>query len=215
MKYSLLLLVVYLCCANAILAQTDANKGGVEMTAGEDLLHARLQLTTNVIGQQYCSNDRLRFTLRLKFTNGGTEPVILDRRSSVVSQYKVSRNLKSAGSKSHEMIGHLLIDIGSAGMSLETSPEESHFVTLNAGESFSLNKMFSLPIRSSTDVGENSLPPGNHLLQIVVLTWYYPNASNVKWRERWRQKGYLWTDSITSLPMPFIVEKKRPIIKCV
>lgn len=184
------------------------------MTSGEDSLHAQLQLTTEAIEQQYCSDSRLRFSLRLKFTNVGKEPIILDRRSSVISEYIVRRNIKSAGSKRPPQRGHRLISFEGAGMRIDSTPDESNFVTLKAGESFSINDRFSLPLGSRRDKGSEALAPGNHFLQIAVLTWYYPNTSNVRWRERWRQKGYLWTDSITSLPMPFIVDKKRPLINC-
>ena len=55
---------------------------------------------------------------------------------------------------------------------------------------------------------------GLNFLQIVVLTWYYPRASNIKWRDQWQTKGYLWSDPITSIPMPFKVETNAPVLDC-
>lgn len=214
MKLLQLLFLMCFGCSVTINAQTNSGNSGVEMTVGEDALHAQLQLTTSVVEQRYCSDGRLRLTLRLNFTNAGKESVILDKRSSIVPQYMVSRSAKAAAEKKYEMKVEQLIGLNSAGMSFDSTLDESHFVILKPGESYRLNKGFSLPIYNSAGDKEDSLRAGNHVLQIAVLTWYYPRVSNVKGREQWRQKGYLWSDAVISLPMPFTVEKQRNAVDC-
>jgi hypothetical protein len=90
------LVVLYLGCAVTVNAQTG---GGVEMTTGLDTLHAQLQLKTDSIELRHCSGDYLQFNLRLNFTNRGKGPVILDKRSTVISQYMVSRSSEDANRK--------------------------------------------------------------------------------------------------------------------
>lgn len=214
MKVLQVLLLMCLSCTITINAQTGSGSGGIEMTVGEDSLHAQLQLTTSVGAQRYCSNGKLLFTLRLNFTNVGKESIVLDKRSSVIPKYTVSRSAKAAAEKKYEMKVHRLIGLDSAGLSYDSILDESHFVTLKSGESYSLNEGFSLPVYHGTDNKEDSLRAGNYVLQIAVSTWYYPRVSNVKGREQWRQKGYLWSDAVTSLPMSFKVEKNRSVVEC-
>lgn len=214
MKYLSLLFLICFGCAVQIHAQSTSDSSGVEMTVGGDVLHAQLQLTTNVISERYCSDGRLRFMLRLNFTNVGQETVVLDRRSSVVPHYTVSSNSDDAARKKYEMKGDRLIALDHVGMSFTRTLDDSHFAILKTGESYKLDTEFSLPLYNDPDTAELSLRPGNHVLQIRVWTWYYPQISNIAGREHWRGKGYLWSDPITSLPMPFKVEKKHSIVDC-
>jgi hypothetical protein len=55
---------------------------------------------TDLMKLEDCSGERLRFTLRLTFTNREKGAVILDKRSSAVTQYMMSRNFKNAIKKS-------------------------------------------------------------------------------------------------------------------
>lgn len=201
-------------CAVSTFAQTLHNNSGAEMSTGEDELYAPLQLMASVIEKRYCSDNRARLNLRLNFTNTGKESIILDKRSSVIPQFMVSRNFKAAAARKYEIQGHLLIRMDSALMSLGSSLDESLFVILKPGESYSLDGVLNLPLYNGTGNSEDSLRPGNHVLEIIVLTWYYPRASNIRWREQWRQKGYLRSDPAVSIPMSFAVEKKRTVVGC-
>ena len=210
-----LLLVLMLClgCAVTVNAQTVSG-GGVEMTVGQDPLHAQLQLKTDLIELRHCSVENLRFTLRLNFTNQGKRAVILDKRSSVISQYMVSRSFKNALNKKYEIEVPRLIGLDAPGMTMDSVPDASQFVVLKHGEVYSVVRVFNSYIGADPD-DHNSRPLGrDNLLQLVVLTWYYPRASNVKWRDQWQPKGYLWSDPITSIAMPFKIEKNAPVVNC-
>lgn len=199
-----------LCLAGTVTlnAQTGPDRG-VRMVVGEDALHARLRLETDIVEQQNCASGRLHFSLRLTFKNAGQQPVILDKRSSVVPAYMVSRTPAAAAAKKYELVGRQLIDLKGAGVSFAPTLDRTTFATIKPGESYSLVSHFSLPVTDGKEDDPDSLRAGNYVLQIVVLTWYYPQVSNVGSREQWRDEGYLWSDPVTSLPMPFTVDKKR------
>jgi len=213
MKLRIFLVMLCLGFGVTVNAQTVSDNSGVEMTAGQDAFHAQLELRTDVIEIRRCSDDSLRFILRLNFSNKGNGPVILDKRSSVISKYMISRSSEDATRKKYEIEVPRLVGLEAAGMTLESVPDESQFVVLKPGELFSLNRVFNFHIRLDPD-DKAFLLANNRVLQLVLLTWYYPRASNVKWRDRWQTKGYLWSDPITSLPMPFMVERKPPVVDC-
>jgi hypothetical protein len=195
-------------------AQTNTNGPGVEMTVGQDAYLANLQLNPELIKLEACPGNRLRFTLRLNYTNKGKNVVMVDKRSSVIPRYMMSSSLKNAIKKKYEIDVPILIGSDGAGMTMDSVPDESQFVTLKPGESYSLVEVFHFD--GSVDEGSHGSRPlrGLNFLQFVVLTWYYPSASNTKWRNEWRTKGYLWSDPITSNPMPFVVQKNLPFVEC-
>jgi hypothetical protein len=202
-----------LCCPVYTWAQEPTTGGGIEMSAGGDDYYAKLRLETSIIEKQYCTDGRLHLTLRLGYINVGGEPVILDKRSSVIPYYRVSRGPKATKGARPEIEGRLLILIDESHMNLERDLDESHFVILKPGETYGLNGELTLPLYDSRR-GKDSIRPGNHVLEVGVLTWYYPKASNVEWRRRWRQKGYLRSDSVLSSPMPFSVDRQSPVSDC-
>src|SRR5689334_15153206 len=202
--------VLWLGCAVAVNAQTGS--GGVDMTTGVDARHAKLQLKTDLIKILPCSDGSLRFSLRLSFANQGEGAVILDRRSAVISKYMVSRTLEDATEKKYEIEVPRLVGLEAAGMTLDSAPDESQFIILKPREVYSLDRTFNFQILGDAD--SRSFRVGQNVLQIVVLTWYYPRASNVEWRDRWRAKGYLWSDPLTSTGMPFTVEMKPTLVNC-
>jgi len=204
-KFFYLLVIAFMTCGVTVNAQTVATDQGVEMTIGQDKFQAPIQLTTDAMDLRHCSDNHLQFLLRLNFTNEGKGSVILDKRSSVISKYMVSRNSESAARKKYEIVVSPLIGLEAAGMTLSELPDESQFVVLKPGESYRVDRVFNFHNRANSN-DQGFLRDGAHALQIVVLTWYYPRASNVEWRKLWQAKGYLWSDSITSVAMPFRVE---------
>ena len=206
--------VACLACALTVNAQTPTDRGGVDMSVGQDAYLANLQLNTDLIKLEVCSGDRLRFTLRLNYTNKGKNVIILDKRSSAIPRYMISRSLKNAIKKKYEIEAHTLIASDAAGMTDDSVLDESQFVLLKPGESYRFVEVFHFDSR--VDEGSHGSRPlrGLNFLQVVVLTWYYPRASNTKWRDQWQTKGYLWSDPITSVAMPFNVDPTAPVIDC-
>ena len=182
-------------------AQTE---GGISMSAGEDQYHASLKLTTSVIEQNHCGGDGIQYLLNFKFTNVGEQTVLLDRLTPVVPRYMVSSSEKKALGRRYEAITHVLIGVNNARF------DESGIVVLKSGESYDVKQRFSLSASASKD---KPLRPGTHFLQLVVVTWDHL-LSNIEWRQKLADKGYLWTDSILSEPMPFDVPKAPVTSNC-
>lgn len=208
MKYLNSLFFICVSCLFVVKAQTVSHQGSILMDSGRDKQHADLQLTTSIIGQQYCADGRLIFMLNFQFRNEKGETILLDKRSSIVPGYAVSRNAQLAVAGKHKIVGHYLLGIDGKLMTLQPIPDISQFVTLKAGDSYSAAYEFS--VLPST----KKLSPGSYVLQLSVLTWHYAAASNIDWREKWRDKGYLWTDTLTSQLMAFAIDKQPEIIQC-
>lgn len=172
--------------------------GGIPMSAGEDRYHASLQLTTSIMEQNHCSSGEIQYLLNFKFRNVGKKIILLDRLIPVVTNYMVSASEKKALERKYEANTHVLIGINNAGF------DETRIVVLKSGESYDVKERFSV---SADDDKDKPLRPGTHFLQVVVSTWDHP-LSNIEWRQKLTDKGYLWTDSILSEPMPFIVPNR-------
>ena len=196
------LLILCAACAVTVNAQSTPHSGGVEMTQGLDPFYAQLELTKDLIELRYCSDDSLQFVLRLNFSNKGKEPVILDKGSRSGTGLLVSRTFENAIKKKYEFTVRRFPGFDPA----NEFPDESKFIVLKPGESYRLEQVERL-------YGRNSMRAGHHVLQMVVPNWPY-FASNIEWRDRWRNRGYLWTDAITSVPMPFKVERNAPVSDC-
>ena len=55
-------------------------------TIGTDQKSSQLRLVTTIVKERYCSDEGTRFlewTLNLKYTNDGSEPILLDKYSRV------------------------------------------------------------------------------------------------------------------------------------
>ncbi len=179
--------------------------------------HVRLQLTTSIVKQCYnfeVNPASLNWTLKLTYTNIGHQPILLDKKSSVIYKSIVSRSLKKAVAQKYEYgLSSSFLDVRRAGTHTETDPSEDAFVTLKPGESYGLETDYGVLLSDGTRDSKDYLHSGNHLLQLRVTTWYYLDLPET-YRERWRDKGYLWSQNMTSLPMPFTVEKQRNVRPC-
>ncbi len=170
---------------------------------------AQLQVTTDVVGQVSCSPDHLGLRLRLTFRNAGEEAVILHKRSAV-SRLMVSSDLSAAFAQKYEE--ELRYDDPSPDIGLE-SHVFSGFRVLKSGEVFEVEERASLYLSNGKRNSERFLLQGTHFLQVDVGTWPYV-ADPKPFRKKWRDKGYLWYEGLTSVPMPFKIDPNRPITKC-
>jgi len=211
MRYLKLILCFGLSCAGLIHAQPSLSS---YKTSTDQL--ARLQLSANIIEQQYCSDEdgtTLSLVLRLNYANTGTIPVLLDKRKPVIGKIMVSSNLEALAKQEYEYNPSFYFDLPRLGFDPRITPKESSFVTLRPGESFSIDTNIGLPLYDGTEDTEDDLRAGNHILQVVAWTWHYLNRP-LAYREQWRNQGYLWSESLTSIPTPFTVEEQREFVKC-
>ena len=173
------------------------------MTRGLDPFYAQMEFTKDLIELRYCSNDSLQFVLRLNFSNKGKNPVILDKRYRSGSGFLVSRTFENAIKKKYQFTVETLSGFDPA----DSVPDETNFVVLMPGETYTLEQVVRLYNRRSMGTGQR-------VLQMIVDNWPYFTSSNIEWRDRWRNRGYLWTDPLTSVPMPFMLAKKAAIVEC-
>lgn len=177
------------------------------MEAYGDKQHADLQLTASIIDQRYCSDGGLMFTLRYDFHNRKGETILFDKRSSIIPGYDISRNARLAAAGKHRIFVEYFLGIDGKLLTLDPTPDISQFVTLKAGESYSSDHQFRV-------LSDEKLKPGSYVLQFSVTTWHYLKASNIVWREKWRDKGYLWTNFLESQPMPFVIDEHPEFVQC-
>lgn len=182
----------------------------VALPAASQEQQPQLQLTASIASQRYTVEygvRMLRWTLKLTYTNTANQPILLDKNSSLIYRSMVSRSLKAAASNKYEydLNSHFITveNMRKAGFR-DGDPEEGAFITLRPGESYSLETDYGVYIYDRTKTSEG-LRPGNHFLLLRVATWYY-YYDPAPYAEKWRSKGYLWSQNMTSQPMPFTVE---------
>lgn len=213
MKLSFLMICFYLYCFLLAYIQ-PATSGAYQVHKPGQNLQAspQLQLALSVADRRYCSTTNLRLKLRLVFTNIGNMPIVLDRQSSTVGNYKVSRTPEDAANNKYE--ADVIIDYSLLHIFRFDLPSESKFVILKPKESYETETELDIPfIYDGTASTNDDLHAGSHVLQIKVWTWYYPQSAE-EWRVRWQAKGFLWSDAVTSLPMQFTLEKHPRLAKC-
>jgi hypothetical protein len=142
--------------------------------------------------------------------NVGQRSLILYKNSSVIGRYEVSRGVNS---ERYEMDVSPMKTLFASGLRSD-APDESLFVTLLPRQSHSLDLEFQLAIDDGTKATKRFLRAGDHVLRIAVWTWYYSPASARDFRTRWRKRGFLWSETVRSLPMTFSVEKQPKISIC-
>ena len=173
----------------------------------------RLQLTTSIADARYSTEYgpwSLLLTLNLDYQNVGTRTILLDKKSSRIYRRIVTKNLKAlaACKYQYDASSHA---IGAESMKAAgfrfSDPERSEFVTLEPGKSLRLERTIDLSLYDGTKDTKDDLHPGNYLLLVRVAAWFY-FADPAEWEQKWGNQAYLWSENVTSEPMPFTIEKR-------
>lgn len=173
----------------------------------------RLVLETSIRDENYVADRNrtmVRWVLLLKYKNVGTEPILLYKKSSLIHRSMISRTLKAAlrGKYDQETASHFIaVKAMRAAGFLERLPDESDFTTLRPGETHSVETEYG--VEADGDLGpKNGQASAQHFIQVMVTTWYFYDDPTV-YRDKWRDKGYLWTQSVKSQPMSFTIKLDR------
>jgi hypothetical protein len=210
------LVLFFLLLPLVVLYAQSASPGG-DLSASKAIQNEAkiLRLTTSIVKERYCLDIGSRFlewTLNLTYANVGNRPILVDKKSSWIYRTMVSRNLQAASAGRYEYDpSSFHSDLRKIGF-LNT-PEADSFVVLKPGESFSVEAACRVHLYDGTKDSEDSLHPGNHVLQARVATWHYYTDPR-EYRDKWSKRGYLWFDNVTSLPMPFTVERNPAVTPC-
>ena len=100
-----------------------------------------------------------------------------------------------------------------AQISVSTLRFFSDFTIIKPGELVEFEEPVSVYLFNEKRKAERFLNEGIHFLQVDVGSWPYV-ADPTSFRRKWSDKGYLWFEGLTSDPMPFTIEKDRPVVKC-
>lgn len=178
-----------------------------------------LQLTTSIISQRYCAVnanvDALQLTLQLKYTNTGSRKLILYKGNRLFYQIFVSRNGEEPPAKRNELRTTHSRYFDEQPEKIVNSSPGSVFATLSPGASYESRQVISLPVARDGNPKYNvSIGAGEHLLSVVASTWYESKKVADQLRERWRTRGFLWSDPLVSNAISFNVDKNPPVVAC-
>ena len=199
----------------AISEQSDASSYNQAPSRSQENKDPLLELTTKTIKQRYCAGDdeggTLQLSLHLRYTNLGNKTILLYKGSDIVSQIMVSRNGDEAIAKRFEFTMSISTYTQGSNKAIRGESPNSSFAVLKPGQFFQTETMVPIPFRrvGGTDPLIGGASPGDHVLQIMIPTW--PESKHLAeiLSTRWRSKGMLWYDTVTSLPMPIKIEEPR------
>ena len=178
-----------------------------------------LQLTTRIVGQQRCavssSLDVVRLTLLLSYANGGREKLILYRGSRLFFQVFISRTGDEASARKNELRTTHARYFDEQPERILASVPGNVFVTLSPGASYEIRQVISVPVAPDVNSKFNvSIAEGSHVLHVTSSTWYESRKLAEDLRQRWRARGFLWTDPLASNPIAFSVDVHRSAGRC-
>lgn len=208
MKSKLPLLLLVLSFPSVVCSQTTNTKNARSSFNQRVNGKPQLELATRILEQHSCSTHDLGFTLRFTFRNTGNTTVLLDK-NILVANIMISRDPKSAAVKRYEQeLRYDLFDTPNV-----APAEPLAFVTIPPDNLYEFEDRLSVTVNDGSSLFKVGLGPGIHFLQVGFATWNYL-ADPSAFEKKLRDKGYLWSKPVTSLPMSFTVELNRPIKKC-
>ena len=178
-----------------------------------------LQLTTNIISQRLCrvnsSNDALQVTLQLRYTNTGRQKLILYKGNRLFYQIFISSSREEAAARRTELrMTHARYYDEQPEKIVSPTPG-SVFTILSPGSSYETRQVISVPVaRDGVGRFNVSISAGEHVLHLTSSTWYESKKIAEDLRERWRGRGFLWTDPLASNSVTLVVDKTRPAVVC-
>lgn len=173
-----------------------------------------LRLTTSVVDKRHCHDSQMRLALELNYTNVGGQTLILHKNSNLISRTRVSVNLEAARAGRYQQDVRYSVEVVSLPGRANKQPPIEDFVILRPGESFQTRTEAIIFTAGGKDGLSNKLAAGIYLLQVRVQTWYDSDETAKRLRRSWRRAGSLWTDDVTSEPMPFTFETPRLLVNC-
>lgn len=221
MKVNYLLFVMAYCllCAPLSKAQVTANVVGRDNQIDNPIISHPMQLTIKVVGETYCEGDSeldgLRLDVLFKYTNVGTQPLIVYKGSNLVSRTMVSRNMDDARAKRFEL-NSTLTQVTSGGDECFTGPVPNKcFAILTPNSSYEVQGVVGIfVLRETARRIDGAIESGNHVLQAEVVTWPTSNELAKKLSKLWEQSGSLWYRPVVTEPIQFDVKKERCLVDC-
>lgn len=180
----------------------------------------RLQLVAEIIKETYCEGPDpdlipLRLLLQLSFTNVGTQKLILERGSKSVPVIRVSKTAEDAIANRFETtINNYIITGNSKGPKVLKRPPLSSFAILAPGQTYKTITEVSVSVPRADPVPAIKINSGSHYIQVGVWTWDESQREAHVRRKAWQGEGFLWSESVFSKPMLFIVRSQPKPADC-
>jgi hypothetical protein len=177
----------------------------------------QLELTIKIVEQSYCSIDQktsVQLRLKLRYTNLSPQRLIVYKGHDLFFQTKIRPENNAATPAS----GVLLLNMRYFDEEMERIDARSPsrvFVKLAPGAAFERELMTGVGVAdNSAAPSENTVPPGAHILQLIVSTWYQSPKLADKLRQQWQREGLLWSQPLYSVPVKLKIEKPPTISPC-
>ena len=199
--------------AGQVIAQTQANisKPAVDV-----------QLKIRIKEQRYCRPIRLQMDLSLDFINTRKDRLMFFKDGHRIAEYTVSRTLENALAKKYEsdvrLFGSIMFftkDSLAITPPIDTpTPSDDYFIVISPGEVYRSEERLTIPIEVNARTKQPDLPEGEHFLEVTLVTWPDIAALPDKFRERWKEYGYLYSKGITSAPVSFTFFNNTKTVRC-
>lgn len=180
---------------------------GIEARRKAVTVKATTELYAKVAGIKYCSDSSVSMSLELSFVNTGSRAIIVNRLLPEIYAFRIAKNLKKLRSGTFEREGKMQLQ--SVGSPPVTDEPDSTYSIIEPGQSLTLLKELKISDVASVSEnceGDDCLKPGPHFLQVDVNSWGLSADLAGKLAARWRSRGELFTQTLTSFPVKFVVE---------
>jgi len=178
-----------------------------------------LQLTTEIISQRYCAAgpdvNTMQLRLRLRYTNTGDQKLIIYKGDKLYYRTVISRHQAEAPIKKYDVdLIHARYSDGQTEHIEGPSPTKA-FIILRPGSIHQIEQTVSVPVMRTTNRRiDGALEAGEHTVRVTVSTWYESKQLAEALRERWQRNGFLWTNTVASIPVRFIVNRQNQVSPC-
>jgi hypothetical protein len=179
-----------------------------------------LQLTPSIMNQRYCAVngnvDALQLTLSLRYTNTGRGKLILYKGNRLFYQMFISRSGEEAAARRNELRTTHSRYFDEQPEKIVAAAPGRVFTILSPGDSHETKQIISVPVAREGGKGiyNVSIGAGEHVLSVTSSTWYESQTIAQQLRERWRSRGFLWTNPLVSNSINFVVDKNHAPIVC-
>ena len=176
-----------------------------------------LELTAEIIGQNYCAASSnaltLELNLKLRYRNAGNQRLILYRGHDLFYQTRVRS--AALGAQPYEVLFLNSRYFDREFESIDQAVPGKVFVSLAPGSVFERNLLVGIALVPEGVVrGNSAIAPGDHTLQVIVSTWYKQRSLAEKLRKQWEPKGLLWFDPLVSPPVHFLAQRPPSPVPC-
>ena len=147
-----------------------------------------------------------KITTRLQARNVGVEPVIVSTADAMTDFYKIANTLEELQTKGYAHIGW--VTSGPRDPKSVPSAPVKPFRVVSPNTSVNIN----VDVRA---IVTGELKPGPTYIQIVAENWpAYSDAYTEKIRSAWRSQGIVWSHSLHTEPIAFVVPSRVKRARC-